>query len=143
MNLYKEYGYVMMMGEDDFIMGVFNLRFRGFEDFFVYYYVRFFWLVLEERYEWDELGLCLCLIFMVNYILDYVFSYFVVYFSILKFVFFFMLYLIYVYFNYFSYVDNDIVWLFCMFVDWKYYDNIVIILFGDYGLCNDDVRNII
>lgn len=142
MKLYKECGYVILMFEDDFIMGVFNLRFMGFRDFFVYYYMRLFWLVLEEKGEWDELGLCLCLIFMVNYILDYIFSYFVVYLDILKFIYVFMLYLIYVYFNYLSYVDNDILWLFYIFVECNYYNNIMIILFGDYGLWNDDVWNI-
>ena len=141
MNLYKERGYVTMMGEDDPTMGAFNLRLRGFEDPPVHHYTRPFWLALEERYERDEPGLCSRSTFMVNYTLDYVLSYFAAYPNTPKFAFAFMSYLTHAHPNHLSYADNDIVRLFRTFVHRKYHDNTVIILFGDHGSRNDDVRN--
>lgn len=141
MNLYKEHGYVTMMGEDDPTMGAFNLRLRGFEDPPAHHYARPFWLALEERYERDEPGLCSRSTFMVNYTLDYVLSYFEAYPSTPKFAFAFMSYLTHAHPNHLSYADNDIVRLLRTFVDRKYHDNTVIILFGDHGSRNDDVRN--
>ena len=141
MNLYKKHGYVTMMGEDDPTMGAFNLRLRGFEDPPAHHYARPFWLALEEKYERDDPGLCSRSTFMVNYTLDYVLSYFAAYPNTPKFAFAFMSYLTHAYPNHLSYADNDIVRLLRTFVDRKYHDNTVIILFGDHGSRNDDVRN--
>ena len=141
MNLYKEHGYVTMMGEDDPTMGAFNLRLRGFEDPPAHHYARPFWLALEEKYERDEPGLCSRSTFMVNYTLDYVLSYFAAYPNTPKFAFAFMSYLTHAHPNHLSYADNDIVRLLRTFVDRNYHDNTVIILFGDHGSRNDDFRN--
>lgn len=141
MNLYKEHGYVTMMGEDDPTMGAFNLRLRGFKDPPAHHYARPFWLALEEKYERDEPGLCSRSTFMVNYTLDYVLSYFAAYPNTPKFAFAFMSYLTHAHPNHLSYADNDIARLLRTFVNRKYHDNTVIILFGDHGSRNDDVRN--
>lgn len=141
MKQYKEHGYVTMMGEDDPIVGAFNLRLRGFEDPPAHHYARPFWLALEEKYERDEPGLCSRSTFMVNYTLDYVLSYFAAYPSTPKFAFAFMSYLTHAHPNHLSYADNDIVRLLRTFVDRNYHDDTVIILFGDHGSRNDDVRN--
>ena len=141
MKLYKEHGYVTMMGEDDPTMGAFNLRLRGFADPPTHHYARPFWLTLEEKYERDEPGLCSRSTFMVNYTLDYVLSYFAAYPNTPKFAFAFMSYLTHAHPNHLSYADNDILRLLRTFVDRNYHDNTVIILFGDHGSRNDDVRN--
>ena len=141
MTQYKEHGYVTMMGEDDPTMGAFNLRLKGFEDPPAHHYARPFWLALEEKYERDEPGLCSRSTFMVNYTLDYVLSYFAAYPNTPKFAFAFMSYLTHAHPNHLSYADNDIVRLLRTFVDRNYHDNTVIILFGDHGSRNDDVRN--
>ena len=141
MKQYKDHGYVTMMTEDDPTMGAFNLRLLGFEDPPADHYGRPFWLALEEKNERDGPGLCSRSMFMVNYTLDYVLSYFAAYPNTPKFAFSFMSYLTHAHPNHLSYADNDIARLLRTFVDRNYHNNTVIVLFGDHGSRNDDVRN--
>ena len=141
MKQYKEHGYVTMMTEDDPTMSAFNLRLTGFEDPPAHHYGRPFWLALEENRERDGPGLCSRSTSMVNYTLDYVLSYFPAYPNTPKFAFAFMSYLTHAHPNHLSYADNDIFRLLREFVDRNYNNNTVIILFGDHGSRNDDVRN--
>lgn len=141
MKLYKEHGYVTMMAEDDPLMGAFNLRLKGFKDPPANHYVRPFWLALEENNERDELGLCSRSTFMTNFTLDYVLSLFTAYPDNLKFAFAFMSYLAHAHPNHLSFADNDLLRVLRTFVKHKYQENTVIVIFGDHGSRNDDVRN--
>ena len=141
MKLYKEHGYVTMMAEDDPIMGAFNLRLKGFKDAPANHYVRPFWLALEENNERDEPGLCSRSTFMTNFTLDYVLSFFTAYPDNLKFAFAFMSYLAHAHPNHLSFADNDLLRVLRTFVKHKYHENTVIVIFGDHGSRNDDVRN--
>lgn len=141
MKLYKERGYVTLMSEDDPTMGAFNLRLMGFRDPPAHHYMRPFWLALEEKGERDEPGLCSRSTFMVNYTLDYILSYFAAYPDTPKFTYAFMSYLTHAHPNHLSYADNDILRLLHTFVERNYHNNTMIILFGDHGSRNDDVRN--
>ena len=141
MKLYKENGYVTMMAEDDPLMGAFNLRLRGFENPPANHYARPFWIAVEENHERDEPGLCSCSTFMTNYTLDYVLSYFSAYPDNPKFAFAFMSYLSHSYPNHLSFADNDLLRLLRTFVKRNYSENTLIVVFGDHGSRNDDVRN--
>lgn len=141
MKLYKEHGYVTMMAEDDPSMGAFNLRLRGFEKAPADHYARPFWLALEENDERDEKGICSSSTFMVNYTLDYVLSYFSAYPDNLKFAFSFMSYITHARPNLLSFADNELLRVLRTFVKRKYHENTVIVIFGDHGSRNDDVRN--
>ena len=141
MKLYKDRGYVTMMAEDDPLMGAFNLRLRGFEEPPAHHYARPFWLALEDNYERDEKGLCSRSTFMVNYTLDYVLSYFASYPENLKFAFSFMSYITHARPNFLSFADNELQRVLSTFVKQKYHENTVIVIFGDHGSRNDDVRN--
>lgn len=141
MKMYKERGYVTMMTEDDPSMGAFNLRLRGFKDPPADHYGRPFWLALEEKHERDEPGLCSRSTFMVNYTLDYVLSDFAAYPATPKFTYAFMSYLTHAHPNHLSYADNDVLRLLRALVERKYHNNTMIVLFGDHGSRNDDVRN--
>ena len=141
MKLYKEHGYVTMMAEDDPLMGAFNLRLKGFKDPPANHYVRPFWLALEENNERDEPGLCSRSTFMTNFTLDYVLSFFTAYPDNLKFAFAFMSYLAHAHPNHLSFADNDLLRVLRTFVKHKYHENTVIVIFGDHGSRNDDVRN--
>ena len=141
MTLFKEHGYVTMMAEDDPTVGAFNLRLNGFEEPPADHYARPFWLALEDRQERDEAGLCSRSTFMVNYTLDYILSYFESYPDTLKFAFTFMSYLSHAHPNHLSYADNDVLRLLRLFVERGYHNNTLIVIFGDHGSRNDDVRN--
>ena len=141
MNLYKEHGYVTMMAEDDPLMGAFNLRLKGFKDPPANHYVRPFWLALEENNERDQPGLCSRSTFMTNFTLDYVLSFFTAYPDNLKFAFAFMSYLAHAHPNHLSFADNDLLRVLRTFVKHNYLENTVIVIFGDHGSRNDDVRN--
>ena len=141
MRLYKEHGYITMMAEDDPSMGAFNLRLRGFEQSPANHYARPFWLALEENDERDEKGICSRSTFMVNYTLDYVLSYFSAYPDNLKFSFSFMSYITHARPNLLSFADNDLLRVLRTFVERKYHENTVIVIFGDHGSRNDDIRN--
>ena len=141
MKLYKEHGYITMMAEDDPSMGAFNLRLRGFEKAPADHYARPFWLALEENDERDEKGICSRSTFMVNYTLDYVLSYFSAYPDNLKFAFSFMSYITHARPNLLSFADNELLRVLRTFVKRKYHENTVIVIFGDHGSRNDDVRN--
>jgi len=141
MKLYKDHGYVTMMAEDDPSMGAFNLRLRGFEEPPAHHYARPFWLALEDNHERDEKGLCSRSTFMVNYTLDYVLSYFASYPENLKFAFSFMSYITHARPNFLSFADNELQRVLSTFVKQKYHENTVIVIFGDHGSRNDDVRN--
>ena len=141
MKLYKEHGYVTMMAEDDPLTGAFNLRLKGFKDPPANHYVRPFWLALEENNERDEPGLCSRSTFMTNFTLDYVLSFFTAYPDNLKFAFAFMSYLAHAHPNHLSFADNDLLRVLHTFVKHKYHENTVIVIFGDHGSRNDDVRN--
>ncbi|PFX29790.1 uncharacterized protein LOC111324377 [Stylophora pistillata] len=141
MKLYRERGYVTMMAEDDPTMGAFNLRLMGFEDPPAHHYMRPFWLALENKRERDEPGLCSRSTFMVNYTLDYILSYFAAYPDTPKFTYSFMSYLAHAHPNHLSYADNDILRLLHTFVERNHHNNTMIVLFGDHGSRNDEVRN--
>lgn len=141
MKLYKEHGYVTMMAEDDPSMGAFNLRLRGFEESPAHHYARPFWLALEQNSERDGPGLCSRSTFMVNFTLDYILSYFASYPDTPKFVFSFMSYLAHAHPNHLSFADNDLLRLLRTFVKRNYHGNTVIVIFGDHGSRNDEVRN--
>lgn len=141
MKLYKEHGYVTLMAEDDPSMGAFNLRLKGFEQPPADHYARPFWLALEENSERDEKGLCSRSTFMVNYTLDYLLSYFSAYPDNLKFAFSFMSYITHARPNLLSFADNELLRVLRTFVEKKYHENTVIVIFGDHGSRNDEIRN--
>ena len=138
---FKAHGYATLFAEDDPRFGAFNLRLLGFREPPYDHYSRPFWLALEEAGERDGPGLCSKSISMVNYTIEYLKSYFDAYPNTPKFAFAFVGYLAHAHPNHLSYADYDLLHLLKFLVKNKYDQNTMLVLLGDHGSRNDDVRN--
>ena len=138
---YKAHGYATLFTEDDPRVGAFNLRLLGFREPPYDHYSRPFWLALEDAGARDGPGLCSKSISMVNYTIEYLKSYFEAYPDTAKFAFAFAGYLAHAHPNHLSYADYDLLHLLKFLVKNKHDENTMLVLLGDHGSRNDDVRN--
>mgnify|MGYP001794738703 CR=1 FL=1 len=140
---FKSKGYATLFAEDDPTMGMFNLRLLGLQnpDGIYDHYMRPFWLELESAGERDEPGVCSKSTSMANFTLDYLTSFFEAYSDMPKFGFAFMGFSTHARPNYLSFIDYDLLHFLKFFKKNNFHKNTMLVILGDHGSRNDDVRN--
>ena len=141
MKEYEKHGFVTMYAEDDVPVSAFNLRLLGFKNPPAHHYIRPFWMAVERDGARDGPGVCSKSTTMVNYTLEYLKSFHEAYPDSPKFVFSFLSYIAHAHPNHLSYADKDLLRFLTTFVRRRQHDNTILIVFGDHGSRNDDVRD--
>lgn len=143
-NDFKENGYVILFVEDEFFISVFNLRFNGFKESFLDYYMRLFWLVLwDSEFRERSNKYCIGVTLYYRFLLEYLKDFYVKYSIVLKFFLIFFVELIYWNNNFGEYLDVDFVNILEKFSKLGFFDNIFLIVMGDYGVRYGRVRRIV
>ena len=138
---YESQGYVTLYAEDDPPMSTFNLRLNGFVTPPYHHFMRPFWLAIESEGLRDEPGICSRDMSLANYTMEYLLSFFEAYKDTPKFAMGFLSYLTHAHPNHLSYGDFDVLYLLSEMKSRGYLDNTLLVILGDHGSRNDDVRS--
>ncbi|XP_031557266.1 uncharacterized protein LOC116293909 [Actinia tenebrosa] len=139
--LYEKHGYVTLYSEDDPEMSTFHLRLKGFSQPPFHHYMRPFWLAIEDEEMRDETGICSGGVSLVNYTMDYLVSFFEAYKETPKFAMGLLSYLTHAHPNQLSYGDLDVLSMLEKLKSRGNLNDTLLVIFGDHGSRNDDVRN--
>lgn len=134
----KEKGYVICFLEDLLGIVVFNYCLNGFWDFFIDYYGRLFWMEVDKFLR----VYCVNSWVFYNVFFEYLLSFFCRYRDWLRFVFVLYCEIFYDDINMIGYVDDDLKIFFDEFEKELFLDNIMLIIFSDYGVCFLNLRKI-
>lgn len=142
-NDYRDRGFKILFVEDLFLMVMFDNVKVGFRKKLIDFYNWFMVVVMEEISEiWFENNFCVLDRLEIDILLDYVYSLIRMMFKYLYFVLVYFLRMIYDYIEDVGIIDGFIYRFFDDFCVSRFLENIVVVLFSDYGMWFGEIRNI-